>query len=152
MRFKVSALESNPVCIGTYIVEGCDEAHEEMLNSIVDNFIDHEITIKVEINFPVDELEVNVDDVGDFPTEENKDGWSLNYCSNPDEIFTYIDDSFGLPGKIVDISCGDDTPVPDEFIKIIKSLDDQGDLNDWTFEQEDYEVDLTGRLKVVKVP
>jgi hypothetical protein len=43
MRFRVTSLESNPVCIGTYIVEECDEANKEILNSMVDNFIDHGI-------------------------------------------------------------------------------------------------------------
>jgi len=53
---------------------------------------------------------------------------------------------------IVDISCGNDTLLPAEFIKKIKSLNDADDINNWEFEQEDYEVDLLRRLKVVKVP
>ncbi|MFL2932266.1 MAG: hypothetical protein ACJZ47_05600 [bacterium] len=152
MRFKVTALdEVTPVCIGTYIVEECDEEHEDILNAIVDDFIEHEITIKVQFDFPVEELEVEVDDESDFPTEENKEGWSLNSCSNPDEIFTNIDDFSGLPGKIIDISSGDGTTLPDQFINKIKQLDDEDELSDWEFEQEDYEVDLAGRLKVVKL-
>lgn len=151
MRFKVSALEENPVCIGTYIIAECDDDQKDMFNSMVDDFIDHEITIKVQFDFPVDELEVEIDDKSDFPTEENKNGWSLSYCSNPDEIFANVDDFSGLPGKIIDISSGDDTSLSDEFINKIKILDDQAKLSNWEFEQEDYEVHLVGRLKVVEM-
>jgi len=148
--FKISAVEKVPQCIATYVIEEIDEDIGNELIDIVPNFWGIEVFIKTKFDFPVQDLEVDVENKEDYPTEGNENNWSLNCCENPEEIFTDIEDFFGIPGTIIDIYSEDET-IPETFKDKFREFHLQGGLDDCEFGQVDYEVDVYGRMKVEKI-
>ena len=144
MRFKITALEKTPKLKGTYCDTSFPNELENVLKKIIPNLDDVTVYLISFSDFLVDNLEVEVFEDTDVPTEENKNGFSLNICENPDEIFDGIED-MSFFSEVDDIWYEEDGKTkefpPELKQKLISDFDGEVD-------QQDYEVDVIGKMKV----
>ena len=150
-RYKVTAIEETPKIVSEYYVSVTNKDTKcfKILNSLHPNFDEKGIICFSETDFPVIDLEVVCED--DIPTEENKEGFSLNSCSNPDEIFDGIMDHFDPYGNITDIVSCEDENLPENFKSKFLEFYNSGNLDDFEFDQEDYSVEIKGKMEVEKI-
>ena len=151
MRYKISAIEKIPKLIAEYYISVSDKKTESFksLNILHPNFSETGIICFSETDFSVKDLHVVCED--EDPTENNKEGFSLNSCANPDEIFDGILDHYGPLGSITDVVSCDDKNLSEEFKLKFIELYNSGELQGFEFDQEDYSVLIEGKMKVDKV-
>ena len=150
-RYKISAIENVPKIEAEYYVSISDKDTESftILNQIFPDFDKSGLIVFSKDDFPVNELEVVCED--EIPTENNQEGFSLNSCSNPDEIFDGIMDNYEPLGEVTDVVAGEDKKLPDLFKTKFLELYNSGELEGFEFEQNDNSVTVEGKMKVEKI-